>query len=84
MPSQKKISQAGNVAIAPDAQTVILGGVAAYGVRSRTSAQLFGVDTIAMANTKAYVCYPTLSGASNNLRVVAVPVQRIYLPLVVR
>jgi DNA-binding beta-propeller fold protein YncE len=35
-----------------------------------TSSQLFGVDTIAVASGKAYVGYPTLSGARNDLRVV--------------
>ncbi len=35
-----------------------------------TSSQLFGVDTIVVANGKAYVGYPTLSGASYDLRVV--------------
>ena len=35
-----------------------------------TSSQLFGVDTIAVANGKAYVGYPTISGASYDLRVV--------------
>jgi len=35
-----------------------------------TSSQLFGVDTIVVANGKAYVGYPTVSGASYDLRVV--------------
>ena len=35
-----------------------------------TSSQLFGVDTIAVASGKAYMGYPTLSGARNDLRVV--------------
>jgi len=69
-----------------------------------TTAQLFGVDTIAVANGKAYVSYPNTSGALPDLRVVDLsnyavkklalpgiptgvdnnPVQRIYLPLVLR
>ena len=35
-----------------------------------TGSQLFGVDSIVVANGKAYLGYPTLSGASNDLRVV--------------
>ncbi|MBN1580200.1 MAG: hypothetical protein JXA89_05815 [Anaerolineae bacterium] len=69
-----------------------------------TGAQLFGVDTIAVANGKAYIGYPVLSNASNDLRVVdlsmyavsrldmdnppvgvaVIPVQKIYLPLVIK
>lgn len=35
-----------------------------------TTSQLFGVDTIAVSTDKAYISYPTVSGASNDLRVV--------------
>ena len=48
-----------------------------------TSSQLFGVDTIAVANGKAYMGYPTLSGASNDLRVVSLSnygVRKLTLP----
>ena len=35
-----------------------------------TTSQLFGVDTIAVVNGKAYLGNPTISGSSNDLRVV--------------
>lgn len=35
-----------------------------------TGAQLFGVDTITVVNGKAYIGYPSTSGALNDLRVV--------------
>ena len=35
-----------------------------------TTSQLFGVDTIAVVNGKAYLGYPTLSGSSNDVRVI--------------
>jgi hypothetical protein len=38
----------------------------------QTASQLFGVDTIAMANGKLYLGYPTVSGADNILRVINV------------
>ncbi|RPI53093.1 MAG: hypothetical protein EHM56_07625 [Chloroflexi bacterium] len=48
-----------------------------------TTSQLFGVDTIAVANGKAYVSYPTLSGALPDLRVVDLlnySVKRLTMP----
>jgi DNA-binding beta-propeller fold protein YncE len=67
-----------------------------------TSSQLFGVDTLAVSNNKAYIGNPTQSDAEYALRVVnlsdysvkrldmpgipvgvaVIPVQRLYLPLV--
>jgi len=48
-----------------------------------TSSQLFGVDTIDVANGKAYVSYPVTSNASNDLRVVDLAdysVKRLDMP----
>lgn len=47
------------------------------------SSQLFGVDTIAVARGKAYLGNPTISGASNDLRVVNLDeysVKRLEMP----
>jgi hypothetical protein len=38
----------------------------------QTTSQLFGVDTIALANGKLYLGYPTMSGADNILRIINV------------
>jgi hypothetical protein len=48
-----------------------------------TSSQLFGVDSIAVSNGKAYVAYPNYLGESNDLRVVNLSdysVKRLDMP----
>jgi DNA-binding beta-propeller fold protein YncE len=53
---------------APGVARLLINGAADY--PRRTSSQLFGVDTIAVANGRAYLGFPTISGSDSILRII--------------